>query len=243
MHVRTTGIVCGVTAHGEHGAVVRALTPDHGMLAGYVRGGRSRRMRPILLPGNLIQADYSARTESHLAGLAAELEHSRAGLHGEPLAAAAIEWLTALTVAGLPEGQAFPRLYAALDGVLAAVEAAPSARGWATSLVRYELHLLAELGFGLDLSCCIVTGASDDLAYVSRKSAAAVSRAAGLRYADRLLPLPPFLLTGEEGDWPDILDGMRLTGHFLTRDILTDRRASVLAARERLGDRIARLIG
>lgn len=150
MRLETQAIICAVRAHGEHGAIVRALTPADGMQPGYVRGGRSRRLRPILLPGNLVQAEYRARTEEQLAQLSVELVRSRAPLLAEALPAAAIEWLTALTAATLPEGQAYPRLYEALDGILSAVEAAPSARAWSAALVRYELLILRELGFGLD---------------------------------------------------------------------------------------------
>lgn len=242
MQLRTPAIICSMRAHGEHGAVVRALTPANGLLAGYVRGGRSRRLRPVLVPGNLVEAEYRARTAEQLPSLTVELTHSRAGLLAEPLAAAAIDWLCTLTAVALAEAQPNPALYEALDATLAAIEYAPSARGWATSAVRFELLLMAELGYALDLSACTVTGARDDLAFVSPKSAAAVSRAAGEPYADRLLPLPAFLLeSGAEAGWSDVLAGMRLTGHFLARDILTDRRADALDARARLIDRMKRL--
>ncbi len=150
MHLESEAIVVAVRAHGEHGAIVRALTPRDGVQAGYVRGGRSRRLRPVLVPGNSIHAEFRARTEDQLAQLSVELAHSRAFLFSEPLAAAGIEWACALTAAGLPEAQPYPALYAGLDGLLAAIEAAPSARGWAAALVRYEILLLGELGFGLD---------------------------------------------------------------------------------------------
>lgn len=229
-------------AHGEHGAIVRALTPDNGLLSGYVRGGRSRRLRPVLVPGNLVEADFRARTAEQLPALIVELSHSRAGLLAEPLAASGIDWLCTLTAASLAEAQPHARLYEALDAALAAIEYAPSARGWAASAVRFELLLLGELGYAPDLSACAATGAREDLHYVSPKSAAAVSRVAGEPYADRLLPLPAFLIeAGAEAGWPDILDGMRLTGHFLARDILVDRRAGALDARERLIERIKRL--
>lgn len=244
MHIATTGIVCGVLAHGEHGAVVRLLTPDDGLQAGYVRGGRSRTLRPVLLPGNIVQADYRARSEAQLAALTVELIETRAGLLGEPLAAAAIDWATALTAVTLPEGQPFPELYAALDGLLGAIEAAPSARGWGAALARYEMLLLGQMGFGLDLSTCAVTDARDDLVFVSPRSGRAVSAAAGEGYRDRLLPLPGFLILGGVAeDWDDILAALRLTGHFLARDVLTERRTGVLAARGRLIDRIKRLVG
>ena len=237
----TSAIVCAVRHHGEHGAIARLLTPEHGLVAGYVRG-RSRAMRPVLLPGNGVKADFRARTEEQLASLTVELAHSRAPLLAEPLPAAAIDWSCALTAAALPEEQPYPVLYQALDGVLGAVEAAPAARGWAVALVRYELLLLAELGFGLDLTRCAATGSSSDLAFVSPRSAAAVSRAGAEGYESRLLPLPPFLLDGGAGDWAAILDGLRLTGFFLERSVLTDRRADVLAARERLVVRLNRAV-
>ena len=239
----TQALVCAVRHHGEHGAIARLLTPDHGLLAGYVRGGRSRAMRPVLLPGNAVKAEFRARTDEQLAGLAVELDHSRAPLLSEPLPAAAIDWACALTASALAEGTPHPVLYQSLEGVLGAVEAAPAARGWAAALVRYELLLLAELGFGLDLSRCAATGGGEDLAFVSPRSAAAVSRAGAMGYESRLLPLPSFLLQGGTGDWRAILDGLRLTGFFLERSILTDWRAEVLAARERLVERLGRVNG
>ncbi len=243
MHLLANAIVCAVRAHGEHGAVARLLMPADGLQPGYVRGGHSRRLRPILLPGNLVAAEYRARSEEQLASLTVELLHSRAGLFAEPLPAAAIEWATALTATALPEGLPVPRLYTALDGVLGAIEAAPSARGWAGALVRYELLLLSELGFGLDLATCAATGSVDDLAWVSPKSGQAVSRAAGEPYAAKLLPLPRFLLAGGEAEWAEVREALRLTGFFLERDLLVGHRAAVLDARERLVTRIGRLSG
>ena len=243
MHIATEAIVCAVMAHGEHGTIARLLTPDDGLQPGFVRGGRSRRIRPVLLAGNIVHADFRARTDEQLAALTVELVHSRAGLHGEPLAAAAIDWTTALAATALPEAQPFPRLHAALDGVLRAIEAAPAARAWGAALVRYELLMLSELGFGLDLSGCVATGATEDLRWVSPKSGGAVCGAAGGVHAARLLPLPPFLIGEGSTDWADIFDGLRLTGHFLSRDILTERRAAVLASRERLIDRLKRAGG
>ncbi|MBU3076528.1 DNA repair protein RecO [Sphingomonas sp. XMGL2] len=241
MHVAAHAIVCAIRVHGEHGAIARLMTPDDGLLAGYVRGGRSRRLRPVLQPGNIVAAEFRARTEDQLAGLTVELVRSRAALLGEALATAAIEWLTTLTAVALPEGQPYPRLHAALSAVLDAVEAAPSARGWAGAVVRYELLLLAELGFGLDLSRCVATGAETQLRYVSPKSAGAVSAGAGAAYADRLLPLPAFLVEGGDADWPQLFDGFRLTGWFLERDVLAERRGDALSARERLISRLKRL--
>jgi DNA repair protein RecO (recombination protein O) len=236
----TEAIICAVRAHGEHGAIVRALTPADGVQPGFVRGGRSRRLKPVLMAGNLVQAEYRSRTDEQLAQLSVELTVSRGALLSEPLASAAIDWATSLTAVTLPEGQPYPRLYAALEGLLAAIEAAPSARAWAAALVRYELLLLSELGYGLDLSECAATGTSEDLAFVSPKSGRAVSRSGAGAYADRLMTLPPFLLAGGAAEWGDIFDGLRITGHFLGRDVLIERQAEVLASRERLLTRLRR---
>lgn len=238
MHLAAEALILSARAHGEHGAIVLALTEAAGLQPGYVRGGRSRRLRPVLQPGNLVMADWRARTEDQLAALTVELVRSRAPLHADPLAAAAIEWLAALTAAALPEAQPYPALFVALAAMLDAIDAAPAARGWAAALARYELLLLAQLGFGLDLSQCVATGAADDLAWVSPRSGGAVSRAAGEAYADRLLPLPAFLARGGLADGADIIAALAITGHFLERDILVDRRAPVLAARLRLVDRL-----
>jgi DNA repair protein RecO (recombination protein O) len=241
MQQHTVAIICSVLPHGEHGVIVRALSAEHGLLSGYVRGGRSRVNRPILMPANIVEGTWRARTDSQLASLTTELIRSRAPLHSEPLAAAAIDWVTALTAATLAEAYPYPTLYPALDGVLAAIEAAPAAWGWATSLVRYELLMLQQLGFGLDLDRCAVTGASDDLIWVSPKSACAVSRAGGVGYEDRLLTLPRFLSDGNpRAVWDDVHAGLALTGHFLDRSLLSERRSDILAARSRLVDRLTR---
>lgn len=242
--IRTSAIICSVRAHGEHGAVVRALTPEHGLMAGYVRGGRSRAMRPVLMPGNRVQAEFRARTAEQLASLSVELAHSLAPILAEPLPAAAIDWVCALTAAALPEDNAYPQLYEALGGVLDAVEAAPAARGWAVALVRYELLLLSRLGFGLDLSGCAVTGGHEEsLAYVSPRTGAGVSAAGALGYEAKLLALPVFLRDGGmAAEWEDIFAGLTLTRHFLERSVLTERRADVLASRDRLVDRLKRAV-
>jgi DNA repair protein RecO (recombination protein O) len=212
VHIETQAILCAIRGHGEHGAIVRALTPADGIQAGYVRGGRSRRLRPVLIAGNLVQADFRARTDEQLAHLTLEIVHSRAFLFSEPLAAAGLEWATALTAAALPEGQPYPNLYEGLTGLLGAIEAAPSARGWSAALVSYELLLLGELGFGLD--------------------------------SEELLALPPTLAARDRTpDWAAIREGLRVTGHFLARDLLIDRHARILAARERLVERLKRMEG
>ncbi|MBX3595667.1 DNA repair protein RecO [Sphingomonas sp.] len=242
MHLAATAIVLAIRPHGETGAIVRALTEEAGMLAGYVRGGRSRQHRPVLQPGNVILGDWRARTQDQLPALTVELVHSRAAMHREPLPAAAFDWATALTAATLPEGQAYPQIHAALGGMLDAIEAAPAARGWAAALVRYELLLLAALGFGLDLERCAATGEGEDLAFVSPKSGRAVSGAGAAGYERQLFPLPPFLRHGGAAEWTDIMAGLRITGHFLARDLLHGRAAEVLAARARLIDRLKRAV-
>jgi DNA repair protein RecO (recombination protein O) len=148
MQFETNSIICGLKSHGEHGTIVRMLTPDHGLVAAYVRGGRGRRMRPVLIPGNLVSAQLRARTEAQLPQATVELVHSRAPMLSEPLPASAIEWTTALVTAVLPERQPYPRLYEAMGGLLDAIEAAPSASGWGGALASFELLLLRELGYG-----------------------------------------------------------------------------------------------
>lgn len=243
MRFDTPAIVCALRNHGEHGAVVRLMTPEHGLQAAYVRGARGRRMRPVLIAGNVVQAQLSARTEAQLPQAAVELVHSRGPLLSEPLPAAAIEWATVLTATALPEGQPYPSIYRALEGLLDAIEAAPSASGWGTALVRYELLLLSELGFGLDLERCAVTGGNDSLVAVSPKSGRAVSAAEAEPYGGKLLRLPAFVRGGGQASWADIDDGLRLTGHFLLRDIMTDRLQRYADARARLVERLRRAGG
>ena len=243
MRHETVAIVCALRAHGEHGAVVRLMTPEHGLQATYVRGARGRRLRPVLIAGSVVQVELSARNETQLPQASVELVHSRAPLLSEPLPAAAIEWATVLTATVLPEGQPYPRLYEALEALLNAIEAAPSASGWGAALVRYELLLLAELGFGLDLDRCAVTGANDGLVAVSPKSGRAVSAAEAEPFAGKLLPLPPFVREGGLASWREIDEGLALTGHFLMRDLITERSLGTAQARSRLVERLRRAGG
>ena len=148
MRLETEAIVCSLISHGEHGAVVRLLTPADGLVAAYVRGGRGRRMRPVLIPGNLVAAQLRSRSESQLPQATLELSHSRAPMLSEALASAAIEWVTVLVAAALPERQPYPRIYQALQGLLDAVEAAPSASGWGAALATFEMLVISELGYG-----------------------------------------------------------------------------------------------
>jgi DNA repair protein RecO (recombination protein O) len=243
MRFNSPAIMVSLRAHGEHGAVVRLLTPKHGLQAAYVRGARGRRMRPVLVAGNLVETSLAARTEGQLAQATVELVHSRAPLLSEALPAAAIDWACALTATVLPEGEPYPRIYLALEGLLGAIEAAPAASGWGAAMVRYELLLLAELGFGLDLDRCAVSGDVDDLIAVSPRSGRAVSAAEAEPYLGKLLALPRFVREGGQAGWDDIIDGLALSGHFLMRDLITDRAAPVAAARERLIERLRRAAG
>jgi DNA repair protein RecO (recombination protein O) len=197
----------------------------------------------VLIGGNIVEARLSARTDTQLPQATIELVHSRAPLFSEPLPAAAIEWATVLTATVLPEGQPYPMLYDALGGLLDAIEAAPAASGWGAALVRYELLLLAELGFGLDLDNCVVTGKARDLVAVSPKSGRAVSASEAAPFAGKLLALPPFLLAGGQASWAEIGEGLKLTGHFLDRDLLTGRAEIIGGARERLVERLRRAGG
>jgi DNA repair protein RecO (recombination protein O) len=243
MRSESAAIVCALRGHGEHGAIVRLMTPEQGLVAAYVRGARGRRMRPVLIAGNIVQAQLSARTEAQLPQAAIELVHSRGPLLSEPLPAAAIDWATVLTATALPEGQPYPRLYQALEGLLDAIEAAPSAVGWGAAMVKYELLMLAELGFGLDLNRCAVTGGNDNLVAVSPKSGRAVSAAEAEPFAGKLLPLPPFVREGGASSWPEIVQGLDLSGHFLMRDVMTDRARPAAEARDRLVERLRRAGG
>ncbi|HEV2043938.1 MAG TPA: DNA repair protein RecO [Sphingomicrobium sp.] len=243
MRFTSPAIILSLRPHGEHGAVVRMITPDHGLQAAYVRGAGGRRLRPVLMAGNKVEAVLSSRTDNQLPQATIELLHSLGPLLAEPLPAAAIDWATALTATALPEGQPYPRLYAALDGLLAAIEAAPAASGWGAALVRYELLLLAELGFGLDLDRCAVSGDDEDLIAVSPRSGRAVSAAEAEPYLGKLLALPRFVSDGGTASWSDIIDGLVLTGHFLMRDVVTDRLTPVAEARHRLVDRLRRAAG
>ncbi|WP_298191286.1 recombination protein O N-terminal domain-containing protein [Novosphingobium sp.] len=148
MLIRAPAILCASRAHGEHGAVVRLLTADHGLVAGYVAGARGRTLRPVLIPGNLVAAELTARTAGQLLSARLELITSRGPWLSEPLASAGIGWVTTLTAQSLPEGQPFPGIHGALEAVLDAICHAPSARGWARAVAAYEALLLQEIGYG-----------------------------------------------------------------------------------------------
>ncbi len=234
--------MCTTRDHGEHGCVVRLFTPSNGLIAGYVQGAKSRTRRPILMPANIVAAEFRRRNDDQLASLSLELVESRAPYYDQPLSAAAYQWMTLLTARVLPEEQAYPSLYSAFSAVLDAVAGAPSARGWAAALVRYELLLLAQMGFGLDLQHCVVTGRAEDLAYVSPKSGGAVSIYAAQGREHLLLLLPAFLKGGAAPDWEQIFDALKLTGHFIERHFFDGLRADAYLSRHMLVDRMKRTV-
>jgi len=232
------GIFLSAKPLGEANAVAELFTLGHGRHLGLVRGGRSRRMRPLLQPGNLLVVTWRARLSEHLGGFTVELIEAHAGhILDDPRALAAIGSLAGLARL-LPERDPHPALYAATLRILRAFD---DASLWPTLLVRWELQLLQELGFGLDLSECAATGVDADLAYVSPRSGRAVSRDAGQPYCSKLLKLPAFLLNDAtpagEGD---IAAGFALTGHFLERDVLEPHGLTMPQARERLIGLLAR---
>ncbi|MEP3760484.1 MAG: recombination protein O N-terminal domain-containing protein, partial [Marinomonas sp.] len=148
MNLRAPAILLGSRPNGETGSIARFLTEEHGLIAGYVAGGRGRQLRPIMIPGNRVAVDLRAKSASQLPFAKLELVESRGPWLTEPLPAAAIAWVCALTANSVPERNAYPQLYSALAGLLDAVCGAPSARGWLPAMITYEALLLRELGYG-----------------------------------------------------------------------------------------------
>lgn len=235
------GVVLEVRPHGETSALVVLLTELHGRHAGIVRGGTGRRLRGLLQPGNQVAAVWQARLSEHLGTLKVEALHLRAAaLLDDPDRLAALVAATSVTELAVPEREPHPALYQALLALLDALLAEPL---WAAVYVRYELGLLAELGYALDLSTCVATGTTEDLVFVSPRSGRSVCAEAGAPYRDKLLACPPFLTgqVGEEVTWTEIDDGLRLTGLFLERQVLLPLGRRMPAARTRFQDRIRRL--
>src|SRR5881409_105928 len=217
------GIVLGVRRHGESSAIVELLTREHGRHLGLVRGGAGKRMRPLLQPGNSVTTVWRARLDEHLGYYAIEGTPLRAAtLLASSHATYGVTHLASLARL-LPERDPHEDIYEMLERTLDDFDDAGVA---AAHLIRFELAMLAELGFGLDLENCAATGETRDLIYVSPKSGGAVSRSAGEPWRDRLLRLPPFLRRGEaagELTDQDLQDGLRLTGLFLLRHVLEPR--------------------
>lgn len=222
-----------VRRHGESAAIAGLLTRSHGRTHGLVRGGFGKAARGVLQPGNRVAATWTARLEDQLGHLACDLVTAHAAMVLEDAGRlAALASACALTEATVPEREPLPGLFAACEALLTGLPA----EGWAGLYVRWELALLDELGYGLDLSRCAATGTTADLVYVSPKSGGAVSAAAGAPYRAKLLPLPGFLLAGTAATAAEAADGLRLTGYFLQRHALEGR--DLPAARARLRERL-----
>jgi DNA repair protein RecO (recombination protein O) len=224
------GIVLGTRRHGESSAILELMTRAHGRHLGLVRGGASSRMRPILQPSNLVHAAWRARLDEHLGYYAVDGVNLRAGaLLSTPYALYAVTHLAAL-VRLLPERDPHASVFDALGEILDGLDIPAFT---AARVVRFELEMLAELGFGLDLASCAATGAVNDLVYVSPKSGRAVSRAAGEPWHDRLLQIPAFL-SGETTKQPseaELSQGFALTGYFLERRVVEPRGQALPDAR------------
>ena len=229
-------VVLSTRRHGESGLLVHLLTGAHGRHAGLVRGGQRPRTRVAYQIGNRLVVAWSARLAEHLGTIQGEVARGyAAALIDAPARLACLSSAAALADSGLPEREPHPLMFARLVELLDALAAD---RGWMPAYAEWELGLLAELGFGLDLACCAVTGATTGLVYVSPTSGRAVSAAAGAPYRERLLRLPPFLRAGEQGApvLGDVLDALALSGFFLERRVFVPHGRGLPPARSRFLD-------
>lgn len=237
---RDKGIILSARPHGESGAVVSLLTENHGRHNGYVRGGQSSRQRGILQPGTLVAADWASRVDDGLGNYLLEPERQIAThLMDDPLKLGALMAACALCDAALPEREGHPGLY---HGFIALTEILDS-EAWGAAYVLWELALLRELGFAVDLTRCAAGGDAGDLAWVSPKSGCAVSEEKAGPWKDRLLPLPEFLkpIRGEASP-TEILKGLNLTAYFLEHWVFAQHRSGIPADRLRFGERFARYV-
>lgn len=238
MEWRDEGVLLAVRPHGEHAAIIEVFTAAQGRHAGVVRGGTSRKMTPVLQPGAQLDVTWRARLQDHLGAFTVEpLRGRAAGALSDRLALAGLASVCALLSFTLPEREPHPALYARsvalLDGL--------GAENWARAYLDWEIGLLEEMGFALDLRSCAVTGSYEDLAYVSPRTGRAVSREAAGEWAERLLPLPVCLLGQGPAEPGDIADGLHLSGYFLAHHLAPSLGEKPLpAARQRLIDLIAR---
>jgi DNA repair protein RecO (recombination protein O) len=238
------GIVLGLRHYGENSAILEALTRAHGRHLGLVRGATSKRLKGALEPGNLLKLHWRARLDQQLGTFALELAAARAAqFFHDGLKLAGLSAACAVAAATLPEREAHTRVFEALDVLLTTIAEKPSP-AWTEDYVRFELVLLVDLGFGLDLSQCAVTGAREGLAYVSPKTGRAVTAEAAAPYRERLLKLPRFLSPeGGPASVQDLVDGLALTAFFLERVALEPHGAVLPAARIRLSERLAAQVG
>lgn len=231
------GALLAVRRHGEGQAILDVLTAAHGRHLGVVRGGGSRRMAPVLQPGAQLQMRWRARLEDHLGTFVVEPVRSRAGVLGDPAALVGLSAAVALCAFALPEREPQPGLY---GPTVALLDRMADGQPWEAAYAMWEMRLIEELGFGLDLGACAVTGARAGLAYVSPRTGRAVTQAGAGPYADRLLPLPPLLL-GAADDLAGVPAALAVTGHMLAHHLapaLGDR--PLPPARQRLLDALAR---
>jgi DNA repair protein RecO (recombination protein O) len=237
MEWRDEGVLLAMRQHGETAAIIDVFTSAHGRHAGVVRGGASRRMAPLLQPGAQLDLAWRGRLEEHIGTFTVEPLRSRASILSDRMALAGLNAVAAMLLFVLPDREPHPGLYAASIALLDDLGAAD----WPLAYLRWELTLLEEMGYGLDLSACAVTGRHDDLIYVSPKSGRAVSRAGAGDWADRLLPLPACLLGQGPAARSDIGEGLRTTGYFLEHHLARELRGRALPeARARLLALIAR---
>lgn len=238
MQWEADALVLAARPHGESSAIVDVFTRAHGRFGGLVRGGNSRRQRPVLQPGNMVNASWRARLSEHLGVMTVDAGRAYAAeAMSEPVLLAGLSSLCALMQV-TAERQAYPRLYDTVQLVLGEMDT-PDV--WLPLLARFELALLEEVGFGLDLSCCAATGVVEDLAYVSPRSGRAVSREAAQPYLDKMFVLPAFLLDPTaDADASDITHAFTLLGHFLERRVYLPNGMKLPAARSRLMDGLAR---
>lgn len=220
MDWRGTGILLNVRRHGETSAIIEVFTEEKGRHAGIVRGGTSRKVAPTLQPGAQLDVAWRARLEDHIGAFTVEPLRSRAALvMADRLALAGLNAVTGLLSFCLPEREACPALYLRTVQLL---DLLGQNDVWPLAYLRWEVSLLEEMGYGLDLRTCAVTGVTEDLAFVSPKTGRAVSRAGAGVWADRLLPLPPILLGYGNGDDAEIVLGLETTGHFLNTHLAPD---------------------
>ena len=213
MEWRDQGILLATRRHGETSAIIEVFTPSQGRHVGVVRGGTSRKIAPILQPGAQLDVAWRARLEDHIGSFTVEPVRSRAATAmGDRLALAGLNAVTALLSFCLPEREAHPALYARTEALL---DLLGQGDVWPLAYLQWELGLLEEMGYGLDLGSCAVTGATEGLVYVSPKSGRAVSEKGAGDWADKLLPLPDVLRGQGEAPDAEIAQAFKTTGHFL----------------------------
>lgn len=236
MDFTSEAIVLQARKHGETSAILETFTRDRGRHNGLVRGGAGRRMRPLLQPGNIVEVEWRARLEEHLGYYTVEIVDALAGVFMEDrLSLAALNSIAALLCEMLPEKQPMQPLY---DVTRIVLEQLYDPEIWPALYVRWESALLQALGYGLDLSRCAATEATDDLTHVSPRSGRAVSAEAAKPYVDKLFRLPPFLRGEPIASPEDIGDGLKLTGHFLETRVQWERNRTLPDARQAMVERL-----